>query len=89
MKTMRTVRAIFAVLVAAVLASCTKPVPPAQAGRDGNMNTSIRVPLKEFEGDNLIVGAGPVKTVFVVSSAPHEDAGNWTMTVDGVKLVRK
>ena len=56
--------------------------------KDG-VNTSIDAPLQEFQGDNFVVGVGPVTTVFVVSKAPHEDDGVWRMTVDGVDVTRK
>lgn len=56
---------------------------------EGGVNKSIDAPLKEFEGDNFVVGIGPISTTFVVSKAPHEDAGKWKMTVDGVELSRE
>jgi hypothetical protein len=49
-------------------------------------NKSIDAPLKEFQGDNFVVGLGPVSTTFVVSAPPHVDGGVWKMTVDGVEL---
>ena len=55
----------------------------------GATSTSIDAPIKAFEGDNLVVGVGPLKTTFVVSVAPHEEVGNWKMTVDGETLVRR
>ena len=56
--------------------------------RDGG-NVSIEAPIKNFEGDNFIVGVGPFTTTFVVSQPPRlgED-GKWRMTVDGVELTR-
>lgn len=55
---------------------------------DGNTSKSVNGPLQAFEGDNFVVGVGPVKTTFVVSMPPHEDGGAWKMTVDGVELTR-
>ncbi len=54
----------------------------------GGMKKSIDGPLKDFEGDNFVVGIGPVSTTFVVSAAPHLDGGAWRMTVDGIELTR-
>lgn len=56
---------------------------------EGGVNKSIDAPLKEFEGDNFVVGIGPISTTFVVSVAPHADSGKWKMTVDGVELTRE
>ncbi len=55
---------------------------------DGHMHKSINGPLEAFEGDNFIVGVGPIKTTFVVSTPPHEDQGAWKMVVDGVELTK-
>lgn len=55
---------------------------------EGGVSKSINGPLKEFQGDNFIVGIGPMSTTFVVSVPPHEEAGNWKMTVDGVELTK-
>jgi hypothetical protein len=53
------------------------------------VNKSINGPLKEFQGDNFVVGVGPFATTFVVSAPPHQDGSNWKMTVDGVELTKK
>lgn len=53
------------------------------------MNKSIDAPLKEFQGDNFVVGVGPIATTFVVSARPHQDGSAWKMTVDGVELTKK
>lgn len=55
---------------------------------DGKMSKSINGPLQAFEGDNFVVGIGPVKTTFVVSMPPYQDQGTWKMVVDGVELTR-
>ena len=53
------------------------------------VNKSINAPLEEFQGDNFVVGVGPLSTTFVVSVPPHLDGTLWKMTVDGVELTRK
>jgi len=52
------------------------------------VTTSISGPLKGFDGDNFVVGMGPVVTTFEVSEAPRKDGDVWRMTVDGVELQR-
>jgi hypothetical protein len=54
----------------------------------GNTTTSIDAPVKEFQGNNIVVGIGPFSTTFVVSETPHQDGQSWIMVVDGVRLVR-
>jgi len=54
----------------------------------GGVATSISGPLKRFDGDNFVVGFGPVTTTFEVSVPPHQDGTDWKMTVDGVELTR-
>jgi hypothetical protein len=54
--------------------------------RTGSASTSIEGPLQRFEGDNFLVGIGPMSTTFVVSTPPHERNGAWSMTVDGIEL---
>lgn len=56
---------------------------------EGNQTTSVNAPLKEFQGDNFVVGVGPMSTTFVVSAPPHEVDGQWKMTVDGVELTKE
>jgi hypothetical protein len=56
--------------------------------KEDNRSTTVNAPLKEFRGDNFVVGVGFMSTEFVVSSAPHEDAGTWLMTVDGVEVTK-
>jgi hypothetical protein len=55
---------------------------------EGNMSKSIDAPVKEFNGDNFVVGVGFMSTEFKVSAPPHQDGGVWKMTVDGVELTR-
>ncbi|AQS39850.1 hypothetical protein Sps_04767 [Shewanella psychrophila] len=54
----------------------------------GGATTSVNGPLKEFVGDDFVVGFLFMATTFVVSESPHEVDGVWLMTVDGVKLIR-
>lgn len=56
---------------------------------EGGVNKSIDGPLKDFQGNNFVVGFGPVSTVFIVSVPPHLDGDVWKMTVDGVELTRR
>jgi hypothetical protein len=56
--------------------------------KDGNMSKKIDAPVKEFKGDNFVIGVGFMSTEFAVSAPPHEEAGVWRMTVDGVELTR-
>jgi hypothetical protein len=56
--------------------------------KEGSMSKTLRAPLKEFKGDNFIVGVGPMSTEFAVSSPPHEQSGVWQMTVDGVEVTK-
>lgn len=54
-----------------------------------NTSKSIEAPIKAFEGNDLVVGVGPLTTRFVVSLPPHEEDGVWKMTVDGELLTRR
>lgn len=56
--------------------------------REGTSRVRINAPVKEFQGDNFIVGLGPAVTTFVVTAPPRQEAGVWRMTVDGVELTR-
>ena len=58
------------------------------ARKEGSNSRSIDAPLKEFKGNNFVVGLAFMKTEFVVAAPPHEEAGVWKMTVDGVELIR-
>lgn len=57
--------------------------------REGGMSRSIDGPLKDFEGDDFVVGIGWIATTFIVSVPPHRDGTAWKMTVDGVELTRR
>ena len=58
------------------------------ARRNGGANTTIDAPLASFDGDDFIVGIGPLTTRFVVTRPPHREGNAWKMTVDGVELTR-
>ena len=49
---------------------------------------SVDAGLRRFEGDNFVVGIPFIETTFAVSKPPHQEAGAWKMTVDGVELTR-
>lgn len=50
---------------------------------------SLDAPIKAYEGDDFIVGVGPLTTRFVVAAPPHQVDGSWKMTVDGQELTRR
>ena len=52
------------------------------------MQQRLQAPLQRFEGDNFVVGVGPMSTVFTVSKPPYHDGRDWKMVVDGVELTR-
>ncbi|MCO7225984.1 membrane lipoprotein lipid attachment site-containing protein [Pleionea sp. CnH1-48] len=56
--------------------------------RANSGNVSIEAPIKEFVGDDFVVGIWFFDTTFKVSQPPNEEAGEWVMVVDGVRLVR-
>lgn len=49
---------------------------------------SINAPIKAFEGDDFVVGVGPMTTRFDVTAPPQRGPQGWTMTVDGRVLHR-
>lgn len=53
---------------------------------EGDDSTSLMDPIREFAGDDLVVGFWPFLTTIDVSSPPREENGVWRMTVDGVVL---
>ena len=54
----------------------------------GLTHTEINMPIKEFEGDDFIVGALFIKTKFVVNKPPYNDNGIWKMTIDSTEVIR-
>jgi len=59
------------------------------ARKQNGVSKTMKAPLKGFDGDNFLVGVGPVTSTFSVGVAPHRDGDEWKMTVDGVELTRK
>ena len=55
---------------------------------EGSTTISVDAPVKEFQGNNIVVGIGPFTTTFVVSETPHQEGQSWVMVVDGVRLLR-
>lgn len=53
------------------------------------ITTSVNGPLKEFKGDDIVVGFGPFTTTFEVTQPPQQTAQGWIMTVDGVTLQKR
>ena len=49
---------------------------------------SVNGPLKEFKGNNFIVGFSFLTTTFNVSQKPTKIDNKWKMTVDGVQLTK-
>lgn len=76
-------------------ANTTLAITPAgrvvyRVDRGNGLRKSIEAPIQRFEGPNFAVGLGPASTTFVVSAGPQQQPdGRWTMTVDGVELVRE
>lgn len=56
--------------------------------RNGANTSSVNAPIKEFVGDDFVVGMAFVTTTFEVSEAPHLNNGQWEMVVDGVRVTR-
>lgn len=54
----------------------------------GGATVTITGPIKEFQGNNFIIGFALLKTTFVVSKPPSEVDGMWKMVVDGVALTK-
>lgn len=55
----------------------------------GGGSTEVNGPLKEFQGDDFIVGIGFLTTTFDVTEPPSIENDQWVMTVDGVKLTKR
>ena len=49
-------------------------------------STSVNGPLKEFIGDDFVVGFSFLTTTFDVSEPPVKDSNTWRMTIDGIRL---
>lgn len=51
--------------------------------------TSVNGPIKNFEGDDIVVGTWILTTTFEVQKPPHQENGQWVMVVDGTKLYKR
>lgn len=60
----------------------------AYSRRTGSTTVSVDGPIKEFVGDDFVVGVAFFTTTFAVSEPPHGEGGAWVMVVDGVRLQR-
>ena len=49
---------------------------------------SVNGPLKEFIGNDFVVGLWFLTTTFTVSEPPAQINGKWQMVVDGIRLTR-
>jgi hypothetical protein len=56
--------------------------------KEDSTTVTINAPLKEFNGDNFVVGIGFMTTDFIVSEPPTKKEGKWQMVVDGVQLTK-
>ena len=54
----------------------------------GGGSVSVNGPLKEFVGDDFVVGMWFMTATFDVTVPPHQAEGVWKMTVDGVELTK-
>ena len=45
-------------------------------------------PIKDFIGNDIEVGVGPMATTFVVSKPPYQQGEDWKMVVDNVELTK-
>ena len=52
----------------------------------GKTSTKISGPLKNFKGDDFIVGMLFFSTTFNVNRPPYLDGDDWFMIIDGVEL---
>jgi hypothetical protein len=55
---------------------------------EGRTSVSIDARVKEFVGDDFVVGVWIFTTNFDVSVPPEQVDGTWQMVVDGVRLTR-
>jgi hypothetical protein len=60
----------------------------AYSRKEEDMQTTVNGPIKEFQGNNIVVGIGWFTTTFDVSLPPRIVNGDWVMEVDGVRLTR-
>ena len=53
---------------------------------NGKRSLRINGPLKNFNGDDFIVGVLFLTTTFEVHRPPYLDGDDWYMVIDGVEL---
>ena len=53
---------------------------------NGNITKTVTGPVKNFEGDDFVVGVLFLTTTFKVEHPPHMENNEWLMVVDGVEL---
>jgi len=56
--------------------------------KKGAGNEHTEGPIAGWVGDDFVVGVMTQKTTFNVDTPPHEDAGTWTMVVNGDTMYR-
>ncbi|MBV1858808.1 MAG: hypothetical protein KUG77_10380 [Nannocystaceae bacterium] len=56
--------------------------------KKGAGNEHTEGPIAGWVGDDFVVGVMTQKTTFAVDTPPHEDAGTWTMVVNGDTVYR-
>ena len=57
--------------------------------KTGGSSKSVNAPVTRFTKDEFEVGAFGMTTTFKIDDPPHQDAGTWKMTIDGVELTRE
>ncbi len=56
--------------------------------KKGSGTRSVTAPIKSFSKKKFKVGLLGLNTTFKINKAPHEEDGEWKMTIDGVELTR-
>ncbi len=57
--------------------------------KSGNNTVSLNGPIKEFNGDDFVVGIWFMTAEFKVSEPPQLKDGEWQMVVDEVRVTRQ
>jgi hypothetical protein len=55
---------------------------------EGGVKKNLTAPIAEFHGDDIVIKIGLPMTLRV-TRPPHDVAGHWEMTADGLSLERK
>jgi hypothetical protein len=56
--------------------------------KKGAGNEHVEGPIAGWRGDSFVVGVMTQKTTFDVTVPPHEEAGTWTMVINGDTVYR-